>query len=34
MKVDQLELPDLAYPAFAELSTEELTLADADIVLY
>lgn len=32
--LDQLELPDPAYPAFAELSAEELTLADADIVLY
>ena len=32
--LDQLELPDPAYPAFAELSTEEVTLADADIVLY
>ena len=28
------ELPDGEYPAFAELSQEQLTLADADIVLY
>ena len=32
--LDQLELPTEDVPTFAELSAEELTLADADIVLY
>jgi iron complex transport system substrate-binding protein len=32
--LDQLELPVQDVPTFAELSAEELTLADADVVLY
>jgi iron complex transport system substrate-binding protein len=32
--LDQLELPVAQVPTFAELSAEELTLADADVVLY
>ncbi len=32
--LDQLELPVQDVPTFAELSPEELTLADADVVLY
>jgi iron complex transport system substrate-binding protein len=32
--LDQLELPVQEVPTFAELSAEELTLADADVVLY
>ena len=32
--VGQLELPTDEVPTFAELSTEELTAADADVVLY
>ena len=32
--LDQLELPVDQVPTFAELSAEELTLADADVVLY
>lgn len=32
--LDQLELPTDDVPTFAELSAEELTLADADLVLY
>lgn len=32
--LDQLELPVEQVPTFAELSAEELTLADADVVLY
>jgi iron complex transport system substrate-binding protein len=32
--LDQLELPTEDVPTFAELSAEELTLADADLVLY
>jgi iron complex transport system substrate-binding protein len=32
--LDQLELPVQDVPTFAELSAEELTLADSDVVLY
>lgn len=32
--LDQLELPAGQYPTFAELAAEEVTSADADIVLY
>lgn len=32
--LDQLEVPVTDVPTFAELSAEQLTLADADVVLY
>ncbi len=34
MGLDLVDVPEGEYPAFAEVSQEELTLADADIVLY